>query len=61
MITYKKLYFSLFNQITDTVEHMEEDIAKLKRLQILTEEMYMSMTEENEESEEGDNDKKPSK
>jgi hypothetical protein len=38
MPNYKKLYFKLFNEITDTIE-------KLKKVQECTEEMYLEMCE----------------
>ena len=38
MPDYKKLYFKLFNEITDTIE-------KLKKAQVDTEEMYLDICE----------------
>lgn len=48
---YKKLYFYLFNQITDALEELEHDkymncIEILKEAQIYCEELYISSTEE---------------
>ena len=42
MDTYKKMYLKLFNEITDTIEH-------LKKLQAECEEMYILAKDEDEQ------------
>ena len=62
MTIYKKLYFTLFNRITDVIEGLEkvrmtEDMSvalinakeSLKKAQIDAEEMYISCEEDDEE------------
>ncbi len=48
MSLYKKMYFNLFNSITDALE--ETDVEKIKQIliqaQIKTEEMYIDSDEE---------------
>ena len=44
MPDYKKLYYELFNKVTDVIE-------ELKQIQCQMEEMYISDTEENNETE----------
>ncbi len=57
MINYKKLYFKLFNDITDAIKIIEstndilskthfDALDKLKQAQIEAEEMYLDMCEE---------------
>ncbi len=45
---YKKMYYHLFNKITDAIEFSSETVVKeiLKQAQIETEEMYINATEE---------------
>lgn len=45
---YKKMYYHLFNKITDAINISSETIVKeiLKQAQIETEEMYINATEE---------------
>ncbi len=47
MDVYKKMYFKLFNAITDSLELKEKEIADelLKKAQIETEEIYISSGE----------------
>ena len=45
MADYKKLYFSLFNKMTDIIE-------ELKKIQVEMEEMYMNDEEKNVNSDE---------
>ncbi len=51
MLSYKKLYHKLFNDITDVVFALEKDphfdvLEKLKQSQIEAEDMYLCMCEE---------------
>ena len=53
MINYQKLYHFLFNQITDSIEILEDSandrnkaLEKLKQAQIDAEEMYLDLCEE---------------
>ncbi len=50
MLSYKKLYHKLFNDITDVIFALEENpsydvLEKLKQSQIDAEEMYLDMCE----------------
>ena len=45
MADYKKLYFKLFNGITDEIE-------RLKELQLKCEELYINMPDDEDETEE---------
>ena len=42
MPDYEKMYYTLFNKITDTIELLEKETAELRRIQIQTEEDYIS-------------------
>ncbi|MEG0614699.1 MAG: hypothetical protein RR540_03005 [Oscillospiraceae bacterium] len=52
MPDYKRMYGKLFNQITDTIETLEKELDKLKRIQQITEEIYIK----SEETEDDDKD-----
>lgn len=52
MADYKKLYFSLFNDISDIINSLEKDVKALKTAQISAEEMYISQAENKKEQDE---------
>jgi hypothetical protein len=43
MPDYKLMYDKLFNQITDTIVHLEAELENLRAIQIITEEIYINM------------------
>lgn len=45
MADFEKMYCTLFNSITDAVEALERETEKLKNIQRLAEEMYISSSE----------------
>jgi hypothetical protein len=44
MPDYENMYNRLFNQITDTIVHLEAELENLRTIQIVTEELYMDMS-----------------
>jgi hypothetical protein len=41
MPDYKLMYGKLFNQITDTIINLESELENLKKIQQITEELYI--------------------
>lgn len=44
MPDYEKMYFTLFNEVTDAIEKLTTEIEKLKRVQIQAEKLYIEGT-----------------
>jgi len=51
MPDYKKMYYKMYNKITDTIEILEKEIEELRRIQITAEEMYISENDEENNNE----------
>ena len=54
MVDYKKMYLTLFNATEDAINTMESVIQSLIQAQRECEELYISASEQDEESESGE-------